>query len=213
MGCALSHLDLLYRLVNESPDIHSYCILEDDARLPPGWQKRWLEVYPGLPEGWDCIYLGGILPPNKPGLPAVLERVAPGLARIAPNQLFGQQIPTRYYHFCAYAYVISRAGARKILDSITEKSGYWTSADHMMCNPVDKMNNYLLDPLVAGASQDDDPVYQNSDFNNFNREDKFDSDIWNNNERVPADEVTLQLSKKAPLSIAESLQEASMRPL
>ena len=206
MGCALSHMKLLNMLVNEPSDINAYCILEDDCRLQKGWQAKWVNIYPDLPDDWDCVYLGGVLPPNKPGFSTVLERVAPGLARIAPNQFFGQAKPTRYFHFCTYAYVISRAGAKKILQSIFEKDGYWTSADHMMCNPVDRMNNYVLDPLVAGASQDDDPIYQSADFNNFSRVDNFDSDLWNNDDRFSADEVLSQ--QTVPLDISRTLQEA-----
>jgi GR25 family glycosyltransferase involved in LPS biosynthesis len=208
MGCALSHLKLLHMLVNEPPDIQAYCILEDDCRLEKGWQSKWVQIYPQLPDGWDCVYLGGVLPPNKPGLANVLERIAPGLARIAPNQIFGQTSATRYFHFCTYSYVISRAGAKKILSSISEKSGYWTSADHMMCNPVDIMNNYVLDPLVAGASQDDDPIYKTADFNNFSRVDNFDSDLWNNDDRFTAEEVLREQDKQAPLDIESTLSEA-----
>ena len=208
MGCALSHMKLLWMLVNESPEINSYCIFEDDGRLQKGWQFSWSKIYPNLPQGWDCVYLGGVLPPNKPGLEMSLERIAPGLARIAPNQVFGQPVPTRYFHFCTYAYVISRAGAKKILNSIFQKDGYWTSADHMMCNPVDIMNNYVLDPLLAGASQDDDPVYQTADFNDFSRMDKFDSDLWNNNERFSKEEVETQIAKQATIDIGLALAEA-----
>jgi ATP-dependent DNA helicase PIF1 len=67
--------------------------------------------------------------------------------------------------------------------TIEAKDGYYTSADHMVCNPVDFMNIYFLDPLMAGCYQDDDPVYATSEFNNFNRVDGFDSDLWNNDER------------------------------
>jgi len=209
MGCALSHLKLLHMLNNEQADINGYCILEDDCRLEKGWQSKWIQAYPNLPADWDCVYLGGVLPPNRTGLPSILERIAPGLARIAPNQLFGQAKPTRYFHFCTYAYVISRAGARKILESISENDGYYTSADHMMCNPVDKLNLYLLDPLVAGASQDDDPIYQEADFNNYSRLDKFDSDLWNNDDRFSAEEVQVQQAKNARLDIAATLLEAT----
>lgn len=208
MGCALSHLKLLNMLVNEQSDINAYCILEDDCRLEKGWQTKWVKAYPNLPEDWDCVYLGGVLPPNRGGLSSMLERIAPGVARIAPNQMFGQGKPTRYFHFCTYAYVISRAGAKKILESIFQNDGYFTSADHMMCNPVDSMNLYLIDPLVAGASQDNDPIYQEADFNNYSRLDKFDSDLWNNDDRFSAMEVQVQQGKNAKLDIALTLLEA-----
>ncbi len=207
MGCALSHLKLWNMLISEPPEIQSFLILEDDARLAPEWRNAWKTAYKSLPAGWDCVYLGGILPPNRAGFATTLGRVGPGLAKVAPNQVFGQPQPTTYFHFCAYAYVLSRRGAEKILGSILERDGYWTSADHMVCNRVDTMNLYVLDPLMAGASQDDDPVYKSAQFNNFSRIDNFDSDLWNNDERFTAEEIHAQMAKSAPLSIREALAE------
>ena len=141
------------------------------------------------------------------GFANTLERIAPGLARVAPNQVFGQPSPTRYFHFCAYAYVLSRRGAEKILESILDRDGYWTSADHMVCNRVDAMNLYVLDPMMAGASQDNDPIYQKAEFNNFSRIDQFDSDLWNNDERFTPEEIQENLSKQRPLTISDTYQE------
>jgi len=207
MGCALSHLKLWNMLISEPPDIQSFLIMEDDARLAPGWREAWTTAYKSLPAGWDCVYLGGILPPNRGAFANSLERVGPGLCKVAPNKIFGQKEPNTYFHFCAYAYVLSRRGAEKILGSILERDGYWTSADHMVCNRVDKMNLYVLDPLVAGASQDDDPAYQSAQFNNFSRVDNFDSDLWNNDERFSAEEIQEQMAKGAPLQISASIVE------
>ena len=207
MGCALSHLKVWNMLISEPPDIQSFLIMEDDARLAPGWREAWTTAYKSLPAEWDCVYLGGILPPNRDAFANSLERVGPGLCKVAPNKIFGQKEPNTYFHFCAYAYVLSRRGAEKILGSILERDGYWTSADHMVCNRVDKMNLYVLDPLVAGASQDDDPAYKTAQFNNFSRVDNFDSDLWNNDERFSAEEIQEQMLKGAPLQIGASIVE------
>ena len=207
MGCALSHMRVWANLVSEPSEIQSYLILEDDARLDPKWIDAWRLAYPHLPDGWDCVYLGGILPPNRAGFINTLERVGPGLARVALNQHFGQPNPTRYFHFCAYSYVLSRTGAAKILESILDHDGYWTSADHMICNPVDKLNLYVLDPMVAGASQDDDPIYQKAEFNNFSRIDNFDSDLWNNDERFTPEEIQAQMNLNVPLHISATFTE------
>lgn len=79
----------------------------------------------------------------------------------------------------------------------------------MICNPVNVMNLYFLDPLVAGCYQDDDPVYRESAFNNFNRVDKFDSDLWNNDERFSeADrEANLKASDEKEFDIPLVLQQ------
>jgi hypothetical protein len=142
-----------------------------------------------VPEDYDVLYLGGILPPNRAGFEQVLERVTKYYSRIKPNQIFGQQVPSRYFHSCAYAYILSRKGAVKIMEGIEAKKGYWTSADHMLCSPCEIMNLYFLTPTIAGCFQDSDPAYANSDFNNFSRVDNFDSDLWNNDERFPIPDV------------------------
>jgi GR25 family glycosyltransferase involved in LPS biosynthesis len=209
MGCMISPLKLWTMLNNEPAEIQSYLIMEDDARLKPEWSEAWLKVQAILPANWECIYLGGVLPPNKDGFELVKEPVMEGLCRIKPNTFFGQAEPVRQFHFCTYGYILSRAGAKKLLDTIVKNQGIWTSADHLLFNSLDKMNVYCLDPLVAGAFQDDDPAYINSDFNDFSRKDKFDSDLWNNDERFSSDEVTgcFNLNLPSTVNIVKSLKE------
>ena len=206
-GCALSHLKLWIMLNNDSEEIQSYLIMEDDARLEDDWSSKWLNIKNGLPSNWECVYLGGVLPPNKDGLKEVLEETGvPGLCRIAENTFFGQSVPSRQFHFCAYAYVLSRRGVERVIDVIKNHKGIWTSADHVLFNSLNKENVFLLNPLIARASQEDDPVYVNSDFNDFSRIDKFDSDLWNNDERFASYEInTLD---KVPLNISEAVDDA-----
>ena len=212
MGCALSHLGLWWRLANEKADINSYLILEDDVKFSPEWKEKWAQAAPHIPENYDIIYLGGILPPNRDAFEQHKEKVNAYFSRVKPNQIFGQGEPNRYFHWCAYAYVLSKQGAEKVLKLMNMHDGYWTSADHMLCNHVESMNLYFLDPLVAGCYQDDDPVYRTSAFNDFNRIDKFDSDLWNNDERFQPEEIERCL-KDTPLQIKDTLIEVAEQQL
>ena len=206
-GCALSHLKLWTMLYNDCKEIQTYLIMEDDVRLKPNWSEAWLKVQSKIPSGWECVYLGGVLPPNKDGLKQVLEETGvPGLCRIAPNTFFGQSVPSRQFHFCAYGYILSRAGVNRIMEELVKHNGIWTSADHVLFNSLNKENVFLLNPLVAHASQEDDPVYVNSDFNDFSRIDKFDSDLWNNDERFASYEINIL--DKVPLNISEAVDDA-----
>ena len=195
LGCALSHMELWWKLVNDQDEIGNYLIFEDDVKMVPGWRDTLEASMQHVPEDYDVLYLGGILPPNRAGFEGVLEPVTKYYSRIKPNQFFGQKVPVPYFHSCAYAYVLSRKGADKIFKMILKKGGYWTSADHVLCGPNSDIITYFLTPLVAGCYQDDDPTYASSDFNNFSRVDKFDSDLWNNDERFTKEEVALQISK------------------
>jgi GR25 family glycosyltransferase involved in LPS biosynthesis len=187
MGCALSHLSLWLDLAQEQPSCENYLILEDDVKFSKDWLSVWATAAKNIPEDYDVLYLGGVLPPNKMGYNNVLEPVNSSWSRIGLNKIFGQSEPSRYFHFCNYSYILSRKGAKKILEDITSR-GYTTSADHMVCNRMD-MKHYMLNTLVAGCYQDDDPKYVSSEFNNFNRVDSFDSDLWNNDERFSLDEI------------------------
>ena len=205
MGCALSHLSLWWKLANERQEINSYLILEDDVKFKSGWQKLWNEAVPHIPENFDVIYLGGILPPNREGFEHCKDPLNKYFSRVKENNFFGQNPSNRYFHWCAYSYVLSKQGARKILDVLKARDGYYTSADHMVCNPIDYMNIYFLDPLVSGCYQDDDPKYASSDFNNFNRVDGFDSDLWNNDERFTSEEIG---TIEGELDILKALNDA-----
>ncbi len=212
MGCALSHLAMWMKLVTDKPDIQSYLICEDDAVLDPKWKETWSSMMKekALPDDWDVVYLGGILPPNRKAFEELaVEKVNSYVGRVKENKIFGQVVPNRYFHFCAYAYVLSRRGAQKVLDVLKAKQGYWTSADHMICNIHHILNIYFTHPLLAGCFQDNDPVYQTSAFNDFSRVDSFDSDLWNNTECFTQDEV-LEVVKKAEkdLDIVGALEDA-----
>jgi GR25 family glycosyltransferase involved in LPS biosynthesis len=209
MGCALSHLTLWMQLLAEPEDINTYLIMEDDAKLSPGWRKAWekIQKHNALPADCDVIYLGGILPPNKEVFTnSLIEPVNDYVGRVRANTFFGQNQPNRYMHFCAYAYVLTKKGAQKVIDVLKAKGGYWTSADHMICNLVEIMNIYFTIPLVAGCFQDDDPVYCASQFNDFSRLDKFDSDLWNNNEHFNKEDAE-QLTS-GDLDIVGALEDA-----
>jgi len=206
LGCALSHMGLWWKLLNDQGEIGNYLIFEDDAKMVPHWRDTLEASMAHVPEDYDVLYLGGILPPNRVGFEGVLEQVTKYYSRIKPNQFFGQKEPAPYFHSCAYAYVLSRKGASKIFDMMLKRGGYWTSADHMLCGPNSDMITYFLTPLVAGCYQDDDPTYASSDFNNFSRVDKFDSDLWNNDERFTKAEVDFQSSKvRADETLGNSL--------
>jgi alpha(1,3/1,4) fucosyltransferase len=206
-GCALSHITLWTKLAAEPPET-SYLILEDDVTLIPGWQEKLRLARAGAHT--DILYLGGVLPPNKPVFEKALERVTEYVARIAPNQFFGQPQPTRQFHLCTYAYCLTSAAATKLLAAVAAR-GVWTSVDHIL---LASLETHITYPLLAGCFQDDDPVYQAAQFNDFSRIDTFDSDLWNNDERFEVGEATA-VPRSAPLASLRSIAPpfVSVRPI
>jgi GR25 family glycosyltransferase involved in LPS biosynthesis len=189
MGCALSHYSLWEKLVNDKV-AKSYLIMEDDVHFNSDWLRKWMSNVSKAPADADVIYLGGVLPPNMPAFPHIIEPVNAFFARVKKNTVFGGY-PRRYFHFCNYAYILTKSGAEKIVKMIQER-GIFTSGDHMIVNHGDDLLNiYFTTPLLARCWQDDDPVYQNSAFNDFSRIDKFDSDLWNNDEHFTETEIRM----------------------
>lgn len=194
MGCALSHLGLWEKLANDSL-AKSYLIMEDDVRFSPSWMKWWSEHAADMPADADVVYLGGVLPPNKAAFPHIIEPVNSHFGRVKPNTIFGAPTPRRYFHFCNYAYLLTQSGARKLVQLVKER-GIFTSGDHMIVNHGDELLKiYFTTPLLATCFQEEDPVYQKSDFNNFARVDNFDSDLWNNTDCFSKDEVNACLTQ------------------
>lgn len=188
MGCALSHYNIWKKLRAAGPAVKNCLVLEDDAVLDKQFMLKWQQMAADIPADTDMIFIGGVLPPNRPGLPHVTEPVNKSFARVKKHSLFGGP-PRRYFHFCTYSYLITRSGVEKMCRLI-ESRGIFTSIDHMMVNHGDELLNiYFSLPLLASCFQDSDPAYVNADFNNFNRVDKFDSEIWNNVECFNPEEI------------------------
>jgi len=186
IGCALSHYKL-WKDLSDHRYTKSYLILEDDVTLDPNFLFKWRNIAHLMPSDADVVFLGGVLPPNKQALPSFTENINEAFAKVRKMRL-GDSL-RRYFHFCTYSYVITKAGAKKLC-SLIEERGIFTSIDHMMVNHGDSLLNiYFTTPLLAGCFQDQDPAYINADFNNFNRIDKFDSEIWNNVEHFTNEDI------------------------
>jgi GR25 family glycosyltransferase involved in LPS biosynthesis len=181
MGCALSHLDLWKRIVQDGQD-GFYLVLEDDVRFKPDWWNQQSHYAKTIPEDADLLYLGGVLPPNRPALSSALHPKTSHWSEIKWNTLFTPQ-PAPIFHFCTYSYAIHRRGAIKLLRYLMESTKRFTvPVDHFLMNPFIGLQKYVANDLPAYCFQDNDPSYVQSDFNNLQRKDVFDSDICNNTE-------------------------------
>ena len=201
IGCNLSHLSIWYELAHSNQFIENMLILEDDVKFSKGWEEKLAEAMKYVPTDYDVLYLGGVLPPNKKGWEVCHELVNPHWAKIKENTWFGQEEPSEYFHFCAYSYVLSKRGAEKILDGIKQDNGYKRVSDHQILNPINNMNVYISNPLIAGCYQEEDPIYVNTNFNAINKEHKFDSDLWANTECF-----TVTTTVDQPLNIEKALE-------
>lgn len=186
IGCYMSHIKIWKKILDEKGDF--FLVLEDDVRFVHGWTELWKNAANCIPSDAELLYWGGVLPPNKAGLSLALEPVNSSWAHIRPNTLFSKE-PLPFFHFCTYSYVITKAGARKLLDYIEKLDGMpYSGCDHLLGHA--RLQTYVAHPLLALCAQEEDPAYVHSEFNNLHREDNFDSDIWNNNDCFSIEDVT-----------------------
>jgi GR25 family glycosyltransferase involved in LPS biosynthesis len=181
IGCNMSHISVWSKIA-VATEGNYFLVLEDDVRFQKGWMDQWKQCLSSIPPDADLLYLGGVLPPNKSALPLASQKYNEHWSFIQPNTLFSP-VPIPVFHFCAYSYILTRAGAQKLMAYMfeSEKKSF-TVSDHLLGHPSVGLKKYFTNPLFSYCFQEDDANYVNSQFNDLHREDKFDSDIWNNKE-------------------------------
>lgn len=198
IGCYLSHIGIWSRIMKEEGKY--FLVLEDDVRFVDGWLEKWDEYSKKIPEDADLLYLGGVLPPNKVGLSHVLSKINEYWSVISPNTFFSS-IPLPLFHFCTYSYIITKSGVEKLLKYLAQPlKRVFNGVDHLLGSPSLTLKTYVATPLLSYCYQESDPNYVNSQFNDANREDTFDSDIWNNKDCFTEDDIQTFLSSKKNIS-------------
>lgn len=195
IGCNLSHISVWSKIAVATEGDY-FLVLEDDVRFQPDWMDQWKACLAHLPSDADLLYLGGVLPPNKPALPMASEKYNAYWSSIVPNTLFSP-VPLPVFHFCAYSYILTRNGAQKLMTYLFESDAKsFTVSDHLLGHPSVGLRKYFTNPLLTYCFQEGDEKYVNSQFNDLHREDTFDSDIWNNKECFTEAEIAPFLPKQ-----------------
>ncbi len=214
MGCSLSHLELWHKLANEPDEVNAYLILEDDTKLSPGWQDIVQKAFQEnqVPENWDVLYLGGVIPKYYDQFERHIEPLNMRIARIKVNASYGQNPPNRYHHFGAFAYILSKHGAKQMLEFVKRVNGAWSPADILLAYitpegyPIQKYL-YLTNPLQAHCYQDVDPNYARS-YEEPAESDIVDSDIWQIGASFSEEEVASTVNPQDILDIPNALADA-----
>lgn len=200
MGCSLSHIKLWSKIAASEtlqPN-DKILILEDDVRFRPHWRTQWKEAVRCIPEDADLLYLGGVLPPNKAVLSSILEPSNPYWASIRPNTFFSP-VELPMFHFCTYSYILTPLGAQKLVVGIMESKEKAPAAiDHILGHPGYQLKTYVATPLLTECFQENDPAYVQSNFNQIDGHDTFDSDIRNNTESFTEEELAPFRSSAIP---------------
>jgi GR25 family glycosyltransferase involved in LPS biosynthesis len=195
MGCALSHIKVWHELMNELDD-SMYFICEDDMCPNTEWSLSLLNtMIENIPEGAELLYLGGVLPSNKQQLPSVLEQVNTYWAKIKPNTLFIPEKETDTFHFCAYSYLLTKSGAKKLIQWLEESDmRCFTGIDHILGSYQIGLHKYISTPLITQCFQEEEHAYINADFNSCIGDNSFDSDTRNLLDSFSIQEIMSSLS-------------------
>lgn len=130
IACALSHVLLLERIVSQG--YQSALVLEDDFAPAPGFREELRERLRRAPAGFDLIYLFNSNWP-EPELHAV-------------EGIEGLRRPV--YPLGTVGYVVSRQGARRILDLVKP---IWFTIDDMLARCVEdgRLAAYTAWPMLV----------------------------------------------------------------
>jgi FkbM family methyltransferase len=210
IGCSLSHLEIWTRLSKEPDENACYLILEDDTRLSPDWRETLERTFSNgqVPDDWDVLYLGGVLPKHENNFIQCKEIVSGNIFRVAPNNFwFWQEIPDRYFHFGAYAYLLSKKGAIKLMEIIMLNQGISLQADFLLAYPV-QLKRYFFDPFLAHCYQDIEAGFKKSYSEESHREGILDSDIWQVSDCFEESIANAMVSISEPCDICGALEEA-----
>lgn len=209
MGCAMSHLALWQKLADDPDDNAAYLILEDDARLAPSWVAAVEKAFHSshIPDDWEVLFLGGILPKYCEFFERNIAPLNQSVARVKPDCKFGTN-PAGYFHFCAYAYLLNKRGAQRLLDLVASGGGVWMQADFLACYTTPDLRParpvYFLNPLPAHSFQDEEEGLARP-YSDENPDPKVDSDIWKVGERFAEDKVVALLDVGRDLDIRAAL--------
>lgn len=141
MGCALSHISLYIKLLEE-PDCQHYVILEDDAELTDNFTEKLEHIKNTLPEGYGLCYLGHHMRvlndrfENRVDIP-VLER-----SDYTTSHSISLGGTT--------GYIISKLGAETLLN-IINKAGCFEAIDRMQQNCANLFPLYYSIPMIVFA--------------------------------------------------------------
>lgn len=142
VGCALSHIQLYFNLINSEQDY--YIILEDDISFVDDYITKLTHLQNNLPIDWDLIYISYHARPrfnldiiqNKVALPTVTKFNSDEAIQLSLGGTSG--------------YLISKQGAKKLLQFINDR-GMTNAIDTIQQKSADAINLYYCIPQLVYA--------------------------------------------------------------
>lgn len=142
VGCAMSHIKMYIDLLHS--DVDALCIFEDDVKFVPDFQTKFLHLCKNLPKDWDICYLGHHMWPRY-ATPDFFDK-----EKLPEIEKWGVLKSLTYSIGGTGGYLISKAGAKKLLDFVNE-IGMTNGIDTMQQKSADQLDVYYCKPhLIYG---------------------------------------------------------------
>lgn len=148
IGCALSHLEIWKKILNEGEDNKNYFIVEDDVIMQneDGFSKNLTESLKKVPDDYDILYLGcfgcvenhtllNYLHKNKKYV-QVNDHIS------IPRNVIG-----------THAYIVNKRGCQKLVDLFTQYKIFNAideCLNYFLIN--DKLNVYVTNPILMSQT-------------------------------------------------------------
>lgn len=155
VGCALTHIDLYIRLL-EDDNADAYCIFEDDITAVPNVTQKLDSLIAKLQiNAWDLCFLGHHLCDNHRKMGNYTSKTAfPSPVQKSSVESLGFSLGG------TFAYMISKNGARALLDFLNE-TGMTNCIDTMQQKSADSLRVFYSEPIlfesaIYGENKDSD---------------------------------------------------------
>jgi glycosyl transferase family 25 len=143
IGCALSHIKLWHKIVNEN--IESALIFEDDMFLTDDWNEVLQKGINDLPNDWDIFTLGNFGIKNKDDIydspfNFIFYCIINCLNIECETKKISENIVVPYFFTGLYGYAVSNKGAKKLISRIKDIN------DINALTPVETKN--IINPFI-----------------------------------------------------------------
>jgi glycosyl transferase family 25 len=165
IGCALSHIKLWHKIVNEN--IESALIFEDDMFLTDDWNEVLQKGINDLPNDWDIFTLGNFGIKNKDDIydspfNFIFYCIINCLNIECETKKISENIVVPYFFTGLYGYAVSNKGAKKLISRIKDINDIKFHIDVMISMYNKELNIYSLNKDIVYQRLEESTINTNT---------------------------------------------------
>lgn len=150
VGCALSHINLWKELCKS--DYDEFLILEDDITFASNFREKLMRVWKNIPSTFDLCYIGHSINPYLCCKNMYKNNDSPNIIKFTKNKYQNLKDDDTFWGG-TFGYIVSKSGARKLLNMIDENCVYYPIDIDMRSN-FKNMEVYSIIPHIVYSDLD-----------------------------------------------------------